>query len=191
MSSIKCRKCERKFDFDERDFQPLSSKDKTQASLEKLDLGKTVKLVCPFCDTSMIIEINKSVSASPIKTASMAGRNYTICDNLRDMGESVRENQRSVYTTTFGRIPEDIMEINQIAGRVVEYKTDLMVKCDYCQSSLNKRGIEILILSHLTNGNVRGLGQLGLVLLDGKCPGCGNMNCFLLYDPAGFDAVRS
>ena len=81
---------------------------------------------------------------------------------------------------------------NDENGKYVNFETELMVKCSDCQSSLNQKAVQYLLLSEMAGSiAMMGGGGSGLnQLLEGHCPKCGGTGCFYLFDPAGFEVIR-
>jgi hypothetical protein len=164
---------------------------------EGLDIGTTAKLVCPFCDTAVLLQgAVARPQAAARQTLSMAGRDYPLYTSLRDVGVSASRKARCGYHTTFKNIVSDHKQAMRFAHEEnksdIDYETDVMVKCAKCQSSLSKKAIEYLIMSEMAGSMVTMGGGSGLsTLLEGHCPKCGGTECYYLFDPSGFDAIRA
>lgn len=190
MTSRTCKSCNRVFDFDESDIEPLSSVEMAICVKEGLDLERTVKIVCPFCDTPSLVQLDQPTAAAPSQTLSMAGRDFAVFTSTRDMGGYVSQNRRCGYITSFAKIPNDIVEIGRASQVNVDTEKNIMVKCVKCQSSLSSKGLATLIMAQMYS-RVQATGGQMQALLEGKCPQCGNKECFCLFDPSGFEWARS
>ena len=107
MPKYNCSKCNRTFDYTEKDLQPLSGVEMAICAKEGLDIGSTAKLVCPFCDTAVLLQGAGRPKQTSTRTLSMAGRDYPIYTSLQDVGVSAARGNRCGYETTFKAIPSN------------------------------------------------------------------------------------
>ena len=119
------------------------------------------------------------------QTLSLAGKDYEFLRNTKEIGVAVGKNQRCAYKTTFGKIPKENNEINKIAKKVVDFRTELKIQCAHCHSGLNSEGIGLLLMTGMY-AHISGGGRHVQALKEGKCPQCGKKDCYYIFDPAGF-----
>lgn len=192
MSAHTCGNCKRRFEVSERDFTPLSGVEMAICIKENLDPEKTMKIVCPFCDTPMLVQVEKRVPASSGATMNMGDRSYASVTSINEMASHVGRKERCVIKTTFGNLPTEINQSGVSPEGILGKGsvTQIMVKCAKCQSALNHNAISTLIMLQMFD-QVAGMGPNMQALLSGDCPQCKNKDCYFIYDPIGFEALRS
>jgi DNA-directed RNA polymerase subunit M/transcription elongation factor TFIIS len=203
----RCRQCGHAFSFSDADLEPLSPSEMAICAAQGLRIEGRAGLACPSCGAKALIPTPIGMQPpQPRSEITVNGRTFEVMPTAELLGRSLSREPAGAVVTSWDQVGATHLaamraaidagvnaELCQDALRPSGGVNKIMVACTACHVSSSGEALARLVfLTQPDMGRVAGSGGLVQQLeqvQDGRCPKCGNHECYYIVNLVGLASV--